>query len=273
MNDAIHPTAIVHPSAKLGTGIRIDPYAIVEEDVVIGDGSVVRAHAVITARTVMGRGNDIHMGAVLGHFPQDKAFDESTVKSRVRLGDANIIREYATIHRSSRSGEETVVGDGCFLMAHAHLGHDCRVGDEVIVGNNTCAGGYVTIDDKTFVSANVVIHQFVRIGTLCMLGGQCGVGQDVPPYTTITDRSLIRGLNVVGLRRAEVDSSTRRLIKQAYRDIFAKRGDIAHAVSVLDGMDLDLPELRCIHDFYAAESKRKYCWPAPERGARDGRRQ
>lgn len=254
----IHPTAIVHSQAKIGTDVTIGPHAIIDAGVVIGDRTKIWANAYITGHTTIGQDNEIHMGAVVGHAPQDKAWKEGE-PSFVKIGDRNIIREYATIHRATKPGQSTKVGDDCFLMAHSHLAHDCQVGNAVVICNNSSAAGYVQIGDRAFVSGNVVIHQFSRVGTLCMLGGQCGVGQDVPPYCTIAGRSQIRSLNVVGMRRAGIGAEARTAVKLAYKRIFANRSNFAAAMATLDDAP-DLPEIRTIREFYKT-TKRGFCWP------------
>jgi UDP-N-acetylglucosamine acyltransferase len=256
---SIHPTAIIHPAARLGRNVTVAPYAIIDEHVTIGDDTQIGAHATITGWTTLGRANEVHMGAVIGHAPQDRAFKNEGA-SYVVIGDRNIIREHATIHRPTKLGQTTSVGDDCYLMVNAHLAHDCKVGNGVIICNNSAAAGYVELADKVFVSGNVVLHQFSRVGTLAMLGGECGVGQDVPPFCTIAGRSQIRSLNVVGMRRAGIGSEARLAVKTAYKRIFAARSDFAAALRTLDDAP-DLPEIRTIRAFYAAPTKRGFCWP------------
>ena len=50
----IHPTAIVHPNARIDRGVEIGPYCIVGEHVSVGTGTVLQAHVVINGLTEIG---------------------------------------------------------------------------------------------------------------------------------------------------------------------------------------------------------------------------
>jgi UDP-N-acetylglucosamine acyltransferase len=212
----VHPTAVVGDSARLGAGVKVGPYAVIEDGAEVGDGTEVRAHAVIKRFTTIGKGNAVHEGAILGGEPQDVGF--SGAETRLRIGDGNRIREGVTIHRATRPGGETIVGSGCFLMAHAHVAHECVIGDGAILANNVALAGHVDIGPRAFLSGGVVVHQFCRVGRLAMLGGNSKIVQDCLPFV-ITDGvpGRARGLNVVGLRRAGATAAQLRTLKEGYR--------------------------------------------------------
>jgi UDP-N-acetylglucosamine acyltransferase len=212
----IHPTAIVAPGACLGDGVRIGPYAVVEEAVVLGPGTEVRAHVVVKRFTTLGAENVVHEGAVLGGEPQDTAFRGE--ESAVLIGDRNQIREGVTIHRATTPGGATVIGSDCFLMAYAHVAHDDRLADRVILANNVALAGHVTVGERAFLSAGAGVHQFSQVGRLAMVGGHSKVTQDCLPFV-ITDGvpARARGLNLVGLRRADFGTSPLGVLKEAYR--------------------------------------------------------
>ena len=213
---SVHATAIVSPRARLGSDVSIGPYAVVEDDTVIGDGCEVRAHAAVKRHTCLGSGNRVHEGAVLGGEPQDLSFRGQ--ETRLVIGDRNVIREGATIHRSTEEGGATVVGSDCFLMAYAHVAHDCRLGDGVILANNVMLAGHVEVGDRAFLGGGAAVHQFCRVGRLAMIGGVAKVVQDCLPFV-ITDGhpARARALNVVGLRRAGASASQLRALREAYR--------------------------------------------------------
>ena len=211
----LHPTAIIHPDARLGTGVTVGPYAVIEGPASIGDGCEIQAHAVIGAHVVMGKDNLIGYGAIIGGDPQDFAFQPS-VKSEVRIGDGNRIREYCTIHRGTAEGSATVVGSGCFLMAGAHLAHNCHLGDHIVIANNALLAGHVAVGDRVFIGGGCVFHQFIRIGQLAICQGGSAFSKDVPPFTTASDLNGIAGLNIIGLRRAGFTSGQRAEIKAAF---------------------------------------------------------
>lgn len=212
---AIHPTAVVDPGARLGAGVSVGPYAVIEADVVIGDGCALGAHAVIRRYTRMGSNNRVWEHALIGGEPQDVKF--SGFPSYVQIGSGNIIREGATIHRASKEGSATRLGDNNFLMAYSHVGHDCQVGNQVIIANGALLAGFVQAGDRAFISGNVAIHQFARIGRLAMVGGLARVSLDCLPFM-ITEGSpaRARGLNIVGLRRAGVSAQDTKALKQAF---------------------------------------------------------
>jgi UDP-N-acetylglucosamine acyltransferase len=215
----IHPTALIATGARLADDVEVGPYVIIEEHVSIGSGTKVMAHAVVRGYTTIGECNQIHMGAIIGHDPQDVAFNPA-VESYVRIGNNNLIREYCTIHRGTKPGSETCIGDNNFLMAGSHLGHNVHIGDRVVVANNALLAGYVTVGDRVFISGGVAIHQFCSIGRLAMLSGNGRFSQNIPPFVIALERNAVQGLNLVGLRRAGVSPEALRELKEAYHVLY-----------------------------------------------------
>jgi UDP-N-acetylglucosamine acyltransferase len=253
----VHPTALVDPQARLGQGVEIGPYAIIEAGVTLGERTKVLARAHITGSTTIGPDCEIHMGAVVGHLPQDLGFKGGD--TRLVIGPRTIIRENATIHRATKEGGATVIGADCYLMAVSHVAHDCKVGDRVIVCNGALLAGHVQVGDRAFISGNVVVHQFVRIGALCMLSGNTAVGMDAAPFSLVTGRNEWRALNTIGMRRAGIPSERRSLVKRAYQEMFAAPGKIELALSRLDEFP-ETPEIEAIRTFFAA-SRRGFLHP------------
>ncbi|HET7293105.1 MAG TPA: acyl-ACP--UDP-N-acetylglucosamine O-acyltransferase [Vicinamibacteria bacterium] len=216
MTVEVHPTAVVAPGARLGSGVRLGPYAVVEDETSIGDRCEIRAHATVKRYTTLGADNVVHEGAVLGGEPQDVAFTGEA--SELRIGSGNRIREGVTIHRGTRPGSATVVGSECFLMAYAHVAHDDVLGDRVILANNVALAGHVTIGERAFLSAGAGVHQFCRIGRIAMIGGHSKVVQDCLPFViTAGAPARARGLNLVGLRRAGFKATDVRALEEGYR--------------------------------------------------------
>ncbi len=245
----IHSTAIVHPSARIGEGVEIGPYAIIGEHVSLGAGTWVGPHAVIEGWTEIGRENKIFQFASVGATPQDLKFHGE--KSFLRLGDRNIIREFATIHRGTEGGGgETVIGDDCLLMAYTHVAHDCRVGNRVILGNAATLAGHVSLDDYAILSALCAIHQFVRIGAHAMIGGGSMVTQDIPPYVMAQgDRARPMGINQVGLKRRGFSEEIIRDIKQSYKLVFRSGLRIEEAIEKIEDQFAASSEVRVFTDF------------------------
>ena len=227
----IHSTAIIHPSAQLGSNVSVGPYAIVEGAATIGDGCIVQAHAVIGAHVTMGKNNTIGYGAIIGGDPQDFSF-KPEVKSCVVIGNNNRIREYCTLHRGSRDGSDTVVGNDCFLMGGTHLAHDVIIGNNVITANNVLLAGHVQIGDRVFMSGASAVHQFIRIGTLAICQGGAGFTKDLPPYVIGADFNGVAGLNVVGMRRAGLDTAARAEVKRAFTLLYRFGHNVHQALEV-----------------------------------------
>lgn len=232
----IHPTAVVHPRARLGRGVRVGPYAVLEEDVSIGDGTEIAAHAVIERYVQIGRDNRIGVGAVIGGFPQHKQF--AGERSFVRLGDRNVVREYVTINRAYGEDAITEIGNDNYLMSYVHIGHNCRIGDQVVLVSGAELAGYVTVEDQVNLSGHSGVHQFVRIGRLAMAGGGAIIRQAVPPFLLVAGNpARAYGLNVVGLTRAGIAAEHISALKQAFRLLYRSRLGVRPA---LEQMERDL---------------------------------
>ncbi len=249
---SIHPTAIVSSRTRIAPDVRVGPYVVIEDDVVIGEGCEVAAHAVIKKFTVMGRRNRVFEHAVIGGEPQDVKFRNE--ESRLVIGDDNLIREYATLHRASGEGEATRIGSRNFLMVGVHIAHNCVVGDDNIFANGAALAGHITVEDHVFLSSNVGCHQFVRLGRYAMIGGKSKIVQDVLPFF-VTDGNppRVRGLNSVGLRRAGFSPETRRALKMAYQLLFRSGVPLAEALSRVG--QLDDPHVRHLLDFIRASPR------------------
>ncbi len=211
---AIHPTAVISPRARLASDVEIAPYVIIEDDVQIGAGCEIGAHSVIKRHTTLGERNRVFEHATLGGEPQDVKFKGEP--SRLVIGDENHIRENVTIHRATGKGETTRVGSRNFLMIGVHIAHNCVLEDDCIFANGTALAGHIKVEDHVFLSNEVGVHQFVRLGRHAMVGAKAKVVQDVLPFF-ITDGnpSRVRGLNSVGLMRAGFSTESRLNLKRA----------------------------------------------------------
>jgi UDP-N-acetylglucosamine acyltransferase len=214
---SIHPTAVIDPQAELGTGVQVAPYAVIEANVRVGDGCIIGPHVHLSGHTTIGAGTRIHAGAVVGDRPQDLHYADQITYTDI--GSHCVIREYVTVHRGTVEGSRTVVGDQVMLMGFVHLGHNCQIADGVVVANGSLLAGHVHVGPRAFISGSVLVHQFVRIGRLAMIGGGNGIGQDVPPFCMLQFEQ-IQGPNVVGLRRAGMDEKARLAIRNAIKTYF-----------------------------------------------------
>lgn len=251
----IHPTAIVHPEARLGTNVRIGPYALIECQVQIGDGCVIDAAAQIKQFTTMGTQNHVHSMACVGGEPQDLKFhgEETTLV----LGDRNKIREFSTIHRGTEGGGgKTEVGSDNLMMAYSHIAHDCHVGDNNVLANAATLAGHVTVGSDVVVGGLSAVHQFVTIGDHAFIGGKTGVAQDVPPYMlAVGERASLRGLNLIGLRRHGFSSEELHALKAAYKLIWRSNQERNEVIQQVETELGHFPHVMKLLDFIRSSTR------------------
>ena len=253
----IHKTAVIDAGAELGRDVTVGPFSYIEADVRVGDGCVIGPHVSILRYTSLGANCRVHAGAVLGDLPQDTAFKQC--ESWARIGANCLIREGVTIHRGTKPGTVTEIGDDCFLMAFSHFAHNVRLGKGVIVANGALLGGYVEVGGRAFISGNCLIHQFVKVGRLAMLGGGSAASKDVPPFCTLRTLSLntVAGLNVVGMRRANLSPEEREEIKRAFKILYKSGLNVSQSVEKIRETFTSGPALEFCA--FIEESKRGIC--------------
>ena len=244
----ISPLAYIDPEAKIGENVEIGPFVFIDKNVVIGDNNKIMPHASILYGARIGNGNTIFPGAVIGAVPQDLKFrgEETTAE----VGDNNLIRENVTINRGTAAKGRTVVGSNNLLMESVHVAHDVAVGNGCIIGNSTKMAGEVVIDDNSIISANVLMHQFCRVGGYGMIQGGCRFSKDVPPYI-IAGREPIcyAGINLIGLRRRGFSNETIEAIHNAYRIIYQSGLNITNALAKVEEEVEQTPEVKYIVEF------------------------
>lgn len=220
----IHPTAIISPGAVLGEGTSVGPYSIVGPDVRMGKNNRIGPHVVIEGRTTMGDENTVYQFASVGAAPQDLKFRGEP--SELHIGSRNIIRENVTLQPGTAGGGMlTVIGDQNLFMANTHVGHDSRVGNRCVIANGAALAGHVTVHDGVIIGGLSGIHQFVRLGSVSMIGAGAMVAQDVPPYCMAQgDRASIQGLNRVGLERNGGSRDDLAVLREVYRIVFNPAG-------------------------------------------------
>ncbi len=262
----IHPTAIVAQTAKVASDVSIGPYAIIENNVEIGARSRIAGHAIIRSGTVLAENVHVDSTAILGGLPQDLSFDPAT-SSGVVIGADTVIREGVTIHRSTRKGGVTRIGEAVILMANSHVAHDCEVGDRAIVANGVLLAGYVTIGQHAFLGGAAVFHQFVRVGESAMVSGASRIGSDVPPYVIAAERNLMCGLNLIGLRRRGFPAEVVKEIKMLFRFLYSS--DISARRRAEEAAEKGLAQTeqgQAFLKFYIASSKRGVIQPVEKAG-------
>lgn len=255
---AIHPTAVLSPKAEIDPTVEIGPYVIIEDEVKIGPHCRIYPHVFINGYTTIGAHNQIHAGAVIGDLPQDLAFKDC--RSYVRIGDHNVIREGATIHRGTNPETATEIGNHCYLMGFCHVAHNCRLADHVKIANGALLAGHTHVGEGSFISGLALIHQFVRIGRLCMIAGGTRVCQDIPHFMMAWGESELVGINRVGLRRAGFSSPQISDIRAAYRLLYRSGMTFRKALDQLEAGNSSEPVQELIA-FLRAPSKRGIAGP------------
>jgi len=245
----IHPTAIVDQAAELGKGVTVGPYTIIHGQVVIGPDTQIGPHVVIKEYTTIGARCAIFQFAALGEIPQDLKFKGEV--SQLVLGDDNVVREFATMHRGTAGGGGvTRVGHGNLFMAYTHVAHDCQVGSGVIMSNNATLAGHIIIEDRAILGGLSAIHQFCRVGRHAFVGGCSAVARDVPPYTIVYgNRAKMMGLNLVGLKRAGVGDASLQALKQAYELLFLSEHSLKEGLAQVRQNLSQTPEIQNLLQF------------------------
>ncbi|WP_038026181.1 acyl-ACP--UDP-N-acetylglucosamine O-acyltransferase [Synechococcus sp. PCC 7336] len=220
----IHATATVHPRAEIHPTAEVGPGCAIGEHVRIGASTKLYPNVVVDGWTEIGAENLIYPGVAIGLEPQDLKYRGAP--SRVEIGDRNCLRECVTINRATEEGEVTRLGNDNLLMAYTHVAHNCDIGDRVIMANSVALAGHIRIESQARISGLVGVHQFTHIGKLAMVGGMARIDRDVPPYMMVEGNpGRIRGLNLVGLKRAGLRSSDPEFkqLKEAYRLLYRSR--------------------------------------------------
>jgi UDP-N-acetylglucosamine acyltransferase len=256
----IHKTAVIDSKAKISENVKIGPYSCIGPNVEIGKDTVVQSHVNITGHTIIGKNNSIYPFASIGNDPQDLKFQGEETK--LEIGDNNKIREYVTINPGTKGGGGlTKVGNNCLFMVSAHIAHDCFVGDNVILANNVPLGGHAHIGDNAIIGGNSAVQQFTRVGKSAMIGGMCGVVRDIIPYGIAHgNRSILQGLNLIGLRRKNISNKEIMTLSNAYKEIF-KNENLTENLINLSNEFKNNKLVAEVVQFIERDKKRPICTP------------
>ena len=250
MSAAVHATAVIDPSARIGSDVAIGAFTVIGAEVEIGDGTTIGAHCSILGPTRIGRDNRIAGHAAIGGDPQDKKFRGG--RTELVIGDRNSIREFVTINRGTEDGGGiTRIGDDNWLLAYTHVAHDCRIGSHCVFSNNSTLAGHVQVGDWVITSGFSGIHQFCRVGAHAFIGMGALVNGDVPPFVMVAteDYGRPRGINSEGLKRRGFDKDRIGAIKRAYRALYVSGARLEDARVQLAELARDSDDVRMLLDF------------------------
>ncbi len=251
----IDSRAAIDPKAELDEGVSVGPFTVIGPGVRIGKGTRIGPHVVINGPTRIGRDNEIYQFASVGEAPQDKKY--AGEPTRLEMGDRNVVREYATIHRGTVQDQSlTRIGSGNLFMAYTHVAHDCRIGDNIIMANAASLGGHVDIRDWAILGGFTIVHQFCHIGahSFCSMG--TGLTMDVPPYVTVRGNpAKPHGINSEGLRRRGFSADDIQGIKRAYKLLYKSQLKLEDAVQAIRDSADGNPQLEMLADFAAGSTR------------------
>ncbi|HXZ82408.1 MAG TPA: acyl-ACP--UDP-N-acetylglucosamine O-acyltransferase [Acidimicrobiales bacterium] len=262
----VHPSSVVGPEVELGLAVEVGPLCLLDGRIKIGARSRLIGHVTILGDTEIGEANIFHPNAVIGDEPQDLAYTGG--RRLVRIGNRNIFREGATVHRGSERGEITILGDDIFMMQNSHIAHDCRIANSVIIGGGALLAGWVEAGERALISGNCVVHQYTRIGRLALARGGSRMSRDIPPFCITDGVHTLRAINVIGLRRAGFDAAAIGALRRAFVALFGERQNLKDAIARLEAAGPLTAEVAEMIDFIRA-SKRGVAFGPRQRGEAD----
>ncbi len=244
-----HPSAVIHPGAKLGEGVEIGPFCVIGDEVEIGAGTRIDSHVVIHGPTRIGRDNRIHSFAAIGGEPQDKKFRGE--RCELVIGDRNLIREFVTINRGTADDAGiTSIGDDNWIMAYVHIAHDCRIGNHNTFANAASMAGHVHIGNQVILGGFSLIHQFCKVGDHAFTAMGASVNRDVPPYVMVAgEYAQPRGINAEGLKRRGFSTERIAAIKRGYRTLYMAGLPLAEARAKIADEAQASEDLKLLLDF------------------------
>lgn len=237
-----HPTAIIHPNAKLADDVQVGAYSIIGEHVEIGSGSVIGPHVVIGGHTTIGKGNSIFQFSSIGEVPQDKKYKGEP--TQLTIGDNNTIRENCTFNLGTvQGGGITSIGNDNWIMAYVHVAHDCHIGNHNVIANSVQFAGHVEVGNHTLLGGISGVHQFVRIGDYAMVGFQTRLTQDLPPFVmAVGNPAEAKGPHQEGPRPSGYSAPRVDMLKQLYRTLYRTGSSFETAKKEIEGLRGQVPD-------------------------------
>jgi len=258
----IHKSSIVHDNANVSSNVEIGPFCSIGENVNIGEKCKLHSHINIQGDVTIGPNTEIFPFASIGSVPQDLKYDGEETK--VIIGSSCKIREYVTINKGTEGGGSiTMIGDNCLMMIGTHIAHDCLIGNNVIFANHSTLAGHVILKDNVVVGALSAIHQFSKIGEGAMIGGMSGVTADVVPYSTVVgNRAKLSGLNILGLKRRNINKEEISELRKVYKYIFHNNQDtLRERVINMKQKKFKEKTIQIFLEFLSEDSNRSFTLP------------
>lgn len=265
----VHASAIVETGARLGAGAHIGPFCHVGPHVVIGDRTRLVSHVVVTGATTIGADGILHPQSVIGGPPQSTGHKGG--RTTLTVGDRCIIREFVTLNTGTDIGRgATTIGSNAHFLAYVHVAHDCAIGDNVTLTNGVTLAGHCEVGDFVGIGGLTAVLQFVRIGNNAFVAGGSMVTGDVVPYALVSgNHALLRGMNVVGMKRSGVRHSDILTLRRAYKTLFDRSRTLAQNIETARAEFAASPQAMKVVEFLLARDKRKFTLPPVAGGLDD----
>jgi len=250
----IHPSAVVHPDAQIGSNCHIGPFCVIGQHVTLGPGCKLHSHVVVDGHTTLGASNELFPFAALGLKTQDLKWKGGV--TRTVIGDHNVFRENTTVHSATNDGDATIIGSHNHFLAYTHIAHDCRVGSHIVMSNVGTLAGHVIVEDHAIIGGLAAVHQFCRIGRMSIIGGCAKVVQDVPPYMIVDGNpGETKGLNKVGMERNGISAEAQAALKKAYKILFREGLTVSNALIKIEAEVPLVPEIQHLLAFTRASER------------------
>lgn len=238
---AIHPTAVIDPSARIGSGATIGPYVVIERNVQIGPGAVLHPHVVIENDSRIGSEFTAHCGATVCYGTEvgnrvtlhqrvtvgsdgfgfarrpDGSHKKIVQTGRVVIEDDVEIQAGSCVDRAAVG--ETRIGRGAIIDNLVQVGHAAKIGANTILCAQVGIAGSTSIGANCILAGQVGVINHLKIGNHVLITAQSGVGHDLPDNAKVSgspafdNRQWLRSTAIYG-RLPELDRELRKLRKK-----------------------------------------------------------
>src|ERR1700675_859972 len=213
----IHPTAVIHPKARLGKNAHLGPYVVIDEDVVIGDNAVLLAHVVIYRGATIGNNFFAHAhavvrefchvgdnvllqnGAIVGcdgfGFAKPEEGDEAGRWHKIVQSGNVVVESDAEIQANAcidrASIGETRIGQGTKIDNLVHVGHSCTIGHDTLLCAQVGLAGTTDVGNNVILAGQVGVSGHLKIGDGAIAIAQSGIPHDVAPGAMVSGAPAI----------------------------------------------------------------------------------
>lgn len=198
---AIHPSAVIHPTASLGENVLVGPNATIASGVRIGADSIVGPNTTIEAEVVIGERTHIHpqvyiaFSSQIGNdceiHPQTSIGTEGFGYAHDQTGKHHRLTHYGRVVIEDRvhigagvqidrgTFEDSRIGMDTIIDNHCHFGHNIKIGKGTIITGGLLAAGSVTIGERCLFGGRTTIAGHLTIAPGCQFAGLTAIPSSV----------------------------------------------------------------------------------------------